>query len=64
MKQKLYQKIRLMLAIIALLVSGNAQAEIASGTCGADVRWTLSDDGTLTISGTGGIRLRVNLLSD
>lgn len=53
MKQKLYQKIRLMLAVIALLVSANVHAEIASGTCGADVRWTLSDDGTLTISGTG-----------
>ena len=30
-----------------------AQEIVASGTCGADLRWQLDDAGTLTISGTG-----------
>ena len=28
-------------------------AEVASGTCGDNLTWTLDDEGTLTISGTG-----------
>ena len=30
-------------------------SEVASGTCGADLTWSLDDAGTLTISGTGGM---------
>ena len=29
---------------------------IDSGTCGTGLTWTLSDDGTLTISGSGAMR--------
>ena len=30
--------------------------DIASGSCGTDVIWTLTDDGTLTISGSGAMQ--------
>ena len=32
---------------------GPVNSEVASGTCGADLRWVLDDTGKLTISGTG-----------
>lgn len=44
--------------ILALLLAGSALAA-SSGTCGADgdnVTWTLDDNGTLTISGTGDMK--------
>ncbi|MCR5616679.1 MAG: leucine-rich repeat domain-containing protein, partial [Clostridiales bacterium] len=31
----------------------NAADEVASGTCGANLTWSLDSEGTLTISGTG-----------
>lgn len=34
-------------------VVSNAPADIASGTCGDNLTWTLTTDGTLTIVGTG-----------
>ncbi len=34
-------------------LSDTSAAEIASGTCGENLTWKLTDDGTLTISGTG-----------
>ena len=42
--------------LIAFMMFGVIHAEIASGTCGKDgdnITWTLSDDGTLTLSGSG-----------
>lgn len=36
-----------------LLVPAFAAEEIASGTCGENLTWTLTEDGTLTISGSG-----------
>ncbi|MBR2572115.1 MAG: Ig-like domain-containing protein, partial [Clostridia bacterium] len=39
-------------ALIALIVAVSAAAE-TSGTCGDSLTWTLSDSGTLIISGTG-----------
>ena len=38
--------------LIALLMGLSAKAEI-SGTCGANLKWHLTDDGVLTISGKG-----------
>ena len=41
--------------VVSLLPATAAQAatEIASGTCGENLTWTLDDEGTLTISGEG-----------
>ena len=38
--------------LIALLMGLSAKAE-SSGTCGANLTWHLTDDGVLTITGTG-----------
>lgn len=38
--------------IISFPITANAET-IASGTCGDDLIWSLDDNGTLTISGTG-----------
>ena len=38
--------------LIALLISLSANAE-KSGTCGPNLRWHLTDNGVLTISGKG-----------
>ncbi|MBQ4137151.1 MAG: leucine-rich repeat domain-containing protein [Clostridia bacterium] len=43
----------LIIAIFALTAISLNAAEIASGTCGVDLSWTLNDAGTLIISGTG-----------
>lgn len=44
-------------AIILIYIAFSANVfaiqEIARGTCGDDLTWTLSDDGVLTVSGTG-----------
>jgi len=42
---------------IALLPNNDAKAAvIESGTCGTNLTWTLDDEGTLTISGTGAMK--------
>ena len=54
MKRWMYETIFLLLLTAAALFPETAQAaEIASGSCGDDVTWVLTDDGILTISGTG-----------
>ena len=52
----------LALALCAMLLVGlfpmtAHAAELTSGTCGADLTWVLTDDGVLTISGTGEMTL-------
>ena len=42
-----------MIATAIFSVSTVTAAEVANGTCGSDLTWTLDDAGTLTISGTG-----------
>lgn len=37
----------------ASFISANAETIIANGTCGDNLTWTLTDNNTLTISGTG-----------
>ena len=54
------RKLRLVSALLAVAMmlallptAAFAAAEVASGTCGANLTWTLDSEGTLTISGTG-----------
>ena len=53
------KKACILLVCLALLVAClppltvGADAAVAEGTCGDGVHWTLSDGGTLTLSGTG-----------
>ena len=44
--------ILLLTALIVVISCGTAAAD-AGGTCGAGLNWTLTDTGTLTVSGTG-----------
>lgn len=39
--------------LLALLPVGASAAEVASGTCGADLTWVLYDTGEMVLSGTG-----------
>ena len=41
------------LTVVVFDVPGMTAAAANSGTCGADLTWTLDDNGTLTISGSG-----------
>ena len=51
MKRKLWM-IPVLTALIAIFFCGTAAAD-TGGTCGSGLNWTLTDTGTLTISGTG-----------
>ena len=42
----------LLTALLPLPAAASAKV-LDSGTCGSNVRWALTDDGTLTISGSG-----------
>ena len=54
MKRKTLWSVVLALVLVLILLPGQAEAsELASGTCGRKLTWTLTEDGTLTISGTG-----------
>ena len=41
------------LMLLTMLPTAGWADDTASGTCGENLTWTLSDDGVLTISGTG-----------
>lgn len=41
--------------LVTLLPQLGLSAEAVRGSCGKNLKWTLSDTGTLTISGTGAI---------
>ncbi len=50
----------LCMLMLALMLPSNLRAAVAdtqSGSCGDDLTWTLTDDGTLTISGTGALNV-------
>ena len=51
MKYRIIWTLVLLLGILLLPLT--AGAETKTGTCGTDLTYTLTDDGTLTISGTG-----------
>ena len=58
-KKKLGRGLALLLAVLqvmlvfAVVPVSAADEAVASGTCGENLMWTLDDEGTLTISGTG-----------
>ncbi|MBR3704736.1 MAG: leucine-rich repeat protein [Oscillospiraceae bacterium] len=53
--KKMKQLLSVLLVVVMLTgaLSARAAEEVASGTCGENLTWVLTDDGTLTISGTG-----------
>ena len=56
MKMKALKRIcamALVLCMLAVLLPVAAFAQTVSGNCGANLTWVLTDDGTLTVSGTG-----------
>lgn len=52
---KKVMRILMIMAMISVLIPAIACAE-TSGTCGSNLTWEFSDDGKLTISGTGTMR--------
>ena len=57
MKKRLLSFVLAVLMIASLLPATALAADIVdSGTCGAEVTWTLDSDGVLTISGTGAMK--------
>ena len=54
MKMRRIAATLLVLALLLVYLPARASAaEVASGTCGDSLTWQITDDGTLTISGTG-----------
>ncbi len=53
MKRKIISVLLCILLLASLLPVSAFADTTASGTCGANLTWTLDSDGTLTISGTG-----------
>ena len=56
MKKRILSMLLALVMLATLLPLGlidTAEAAVSSGTCGENVNWTLTNDGTLTISGTG-----------
>ncbi len=54
MKKMITALFALSLVLLLLPLTASAEsAEVASGTCGDNLTWVLTEDGTLTISGTG-----------
>ena len=54
------RQLSLLAALCLAIVQAWGQTTVASGTCGAEgdgsnITWTLTDDGTLTLSGTGAV---------
>ena len=54
----LFLFVALALTVLAVAIIGNdfsadAATTTASGSCGSNLKWTLTSDGTLTISGSG-----------
>ena len=52
-RQTLCSRLLALVLVLAMLPIYVQAAEIASGTCGGNVTWSLATDGTMTISGTG-----------
>ena len=60
-KNKMKTMITLLLALALLLSSAGAVlAASQTGKCGENLTWTLSEDGTLTVSGNGPMQSYVN----
>ena len=61
MKKKILMLGILVLILIFSTIVVSAET-VANGTCGDNLNWTLDDEGTLTISGTGAMTDWYNLL--
>ena len=57
MKKKIFALLAAFIIMLALPAVASAKV-IDSGACGDNVTWTLDDSGTLTISGTGDMKLK------
>ena len=53
MKKRLFSILLALCRMVCLFAVPASAEEIASGTCGDNLTWVLTDDGTLTISGEG-----------
>ena len=54
MKKRLFLVVLALVVLIgALTLTASAATEVASGSCGPNLTWSLSSNGVLTISGTG-----------
>lgn len=53
MKRTLLVLLALVLSLSCMLFTVSADETVASGTCGSNLTWVLTDDGTLTVSGSG-----------
>ena len=57
MRKRLLSFVLAVLMIVSILPATALAADIVdSGTCGAEVTWTLDSEGVLTISGTGAMK--------
>ena len=52
MKKRVFSLLIVLCLVLGMLPAVSAM-EVASGTCGENLTWILTEDGTLTISGTG-----------
>ena len=55
MKKRIFSLIMVICMLSGIITALPASA-VTSGQCGDNVYWTLDDNGTLTISGTGDMR--------
>ena len=53
MKQRIVALLLALCLFTGLIPAVSAADTVASGTCGENLTWVLTDDGTLTISGKG-----------
>ena len=53
MKLKRLALLCIVVCLVCMLLPGQVHAAALSGTCGADLTWTLDEAGLLTVSGTG-----------
>ena len=54
MKRRIWSTLLAVCFLFALLPAGASAANVvASGTCGENAAWVITDDGVMTISGTG-----------
>lgn len=61
MKKRRSLIIGLCFALVCLFaLNVSAHAAQAGGTCGKSISWTLSDEGTLTVTGTGGLEFDID----
>ena len=56
MKKKLLSLLLVLVMVLGMVPTAFAAETVDSGKCGTNVTWTLDDEGTLTISGSGAMK--------